>query len=480
MVLDTRLYDLTMNAFKALDRRLMEHLGAGGHEPRVALPQSRGAIRGWPAVETDRWNEEAKRPNPVAAFGYKVDQFHPITWSDLPEMSNFLEYVLTSEHISSRITVPAGAYTVVNRIEGALASMTRSWAADFPLSILARSRAVHATAQAEIDELYAERERSWLADSLPIEYFVPLVLTSLDAHVDMSFPTGARVESISDGYQLECGRHPSSHAGVSQALANAATHALIVDAPDLDNEGPAGRFRSDRPFDPNGRDAIAQVDRACEALRIVSGSHVGYATIFVRPLGWADHWASNLPCLIPIETRRGFAYRFQQLQEWPEQGRNALGAEGVRRAGAIFDALGHASSDVRLAARRLTSAANRDDDDDKLVDACIGFEALLGDNQNELTHRLCQRTAYVLATGDVRRDPVEVYAQMKKIYGHRSKVVHGGALAARHVALPDGAMASASDLAVELLREVLLDKLERAGGWKKDDLDALVLGSLKP
>lgn len=147
----------------------------------------------------------------------------------------------------------------------------------------------------------------------------------------------------------------------------------------------------------------------------------------------------------------------------------------------VVSALRNAQPHVRLASRRLSLAAARSADDDRAVDACIGLEALLGKERDELSHRLGLRAAAVLGSreGDPA-DPVVVYDLVKKVYKHRSAVVHG-TIAAKYRDLTVGDQTySAATVAVMLLREILLDALTRRDGWSPESLDSALLIALRP
>jgi hypothetical protein len=482
MIRNSQLHQLAIAAVSALGERLDQHFATGAGVPGIHIPQLTFDSHGWPQITTNRWDGEARRDNPVAVFGPNASESSPLAWSDVPELTAFVEYVLSDADIAAQVTIPMEAFTVLGKDPERLSVFARHSVIDLPMSILARARAVGIDTVEFLDELYETCERAWLAEALPIEYFIPLVLTSFDTTDTLPLADNIRIEHISDAFHLERGRHPSVGAGVSQGVVDAATHALVIAAPDITNHGPAGRFRSDKPFDPNFGQVIAEADRACEALRIVRPHHVGYASVFVRPLGWADHWTLDLPPLVPIDTLRRYAIRFDSWRARPKAGEASFDANDVARAANAFSALKSGPNVVRLAARRLTLAANRDDEDDQAVDACIGFEALMGDDNTELTHRLCQRAAAVLATrAHEPRDPVAVYKVMKHIYKHRSLVVHGSSPDKyRTFTCDDGVKVPTASIAVTLLREVLLERLERPGGWSPAGLDSIILQHLTP
>jgi hypothetical protein len=58
----------------------------------------------------------------------------------------------------------------------------------------------------------------------------------------------------------------------------------------------------------------------------------------------------------------------------------------------------------------------------KISDYCSGFEALLSTSPNEIAHQLADLALLTESTIEKR---IEIYRSIKKIYGVRSKVVHG-------------------------------------------------------
>ena len=113
------------------------------------------------------------------------------------------------------------------------------------------------------------------------------------------------------------------------------------------------------------------------------------------------------------------------------------------------------------------------------VDACIGLEALLSRETTELAHRLSLRAAAALASrATAPRDATRVYNMMKTVYSHRSAIVHGASnFKYRYVQL-NGEKKETSYVATILLRELLLDLLERIDPWTPETLDETILRSL--
>jgi len=121
---------------------------------------------------------------------------------------------------------------------------------------------------------------------------------------------------------------------------------------------------------------------------------------------------------------------------------------------------------LRFAVRRFNDADERARAEDVVVDCWSALEALFaGGATSEITYRLSLRAANVLRAATEER--VELFKRIKRLYGTRSKVVHGGQVTRQRLA--DDAAESK-----ELLRAAILAWLE-SGGYDSDALDELLL-----
>lgn len=64
----------------------------------------------------------------------------------------------------------------------------------------------------------------------------------------------------------------------------------------------------------------------------------------------------------------------------------------------------------------------------KVANYCTSFEALVSTNSTELAHQVSERVAVLI--GDDSSEALDIYRNLKKAYGTRSKLVHGDQLAA--------------------------------------------------
>lgn len=88
--------------------------------------------------------------------------------------------------------------------------------------------------------------------------------------------------------------------------------------------------------------------------------------------------------------------------------------EELDRLPAVTAALSDTAKLTRLAARQLSAASIRDTPDDQLVDACIGLEALLGQEGAELSYRIALRAAALLSSRANDPAPPDVIFRMAR------------------------------------------------------------------
>jgi hypothetical protein len=470
--LDDGLWQMTRVAVEAAGAAADTHLAAGGWRPRLALPSVEAFDSGWPNLHRERLFPPDTAPTDLARlFGPTRDALVPFAYADVPELVSLIDYVRDREDLRVRATVPT--VTGNRELEG---RMLQYEVVDLALSVLSRARATGAESGEALLAIYLQRERAWLLDPLPVEYLVPFALTAFDLDSTLVIDDSTRIELMDAATQSARAPSGSGIESVPRTVVGAATHCLVLAGSSLANPGPGPRLFGPPSGEPL---PLEDADLVCQVLRVLTHIDVGYAQIVQRPVGWADGWTHALPALTTVGTVRRYPERFDNYA-WLRPAQPIPG-DALSRLPATVTALRTAPSNVTLAARRLSLAALRDADDDRTVDACIGLEALLGDGRDELSHRLALRAAAVLGTSPHGpADPHAVYGIVKKVYAHRSAVVHGTqANKTRTVTLNDVTYAT-STVAVMVLRDLLTDALSRPGSWTPKTLDSLILTSLAP
>ncbi len=467
--IDPDLWDRVRVAVVACGDAADQLLQDRGWHRRVAVPSVGQFDSGWPNLHRSRYFPDDNAPIDFSAmFGQTSDQLTPVAYSDVPALATLISYVRSREDLVDRLTIP----TLSGRDE-----IEDTWLdtqiAGLPVSLLSRARATGVSTDESLRSLYLELERAWLVDPLPVEYVVPLALTALELDDALVVTDCVRIEPMDAGTQAARAPQDYSLSAVPDPVVSAATHALVVSGCEIENPGPGRRLMSrDEDNVPLG-----EVELLCEALRLVTHVGVGFAQVLRRPLGWADRWVHDLPALTTVMTVRRYSDSLDNYG-WL-RAPNEIPYESLRRLPVLVESLRRAAPNVRLAARRLSQAALRDADDDTTVDACIGIEALLGEGQGELSHRMALRAATALATrAEEPSDPKVIYDLIRKVYSHRSAVVHGARVEGSRSLIRGGRTYAASTVAVILLRELLVDVLSRPGGWTPRSLDDVLLESI--
>ncbi|QKJ91581.1 HEPN domain-containing protein [Agrobacterium pusense] len=210
-------------------------------------------------------------------------------------------------------------------------------------------------------------------------------------------------------------------AGVTKMVANAATHAFVSNnwSLELETHGEARGGLSN--ISENVLDAI---DVFFGALRTATGITTGYAQVLWAPNGWALDYYCDLPRFYGSTIRR-YPEEFDDYG-WTRRGKAVTRAEllEVRR---IYQALnGDPNEAMTLAIKRLNSSLTRADAADAVLDAVIGMELLLGDDQNQsLSYKLRLRASALAFLGKTNHTPLSIAQLVKDVYAARSSIVHG-------------------------------------------------------
>jgi hypothetical protein len=428
---------------------------------------------GWPTVRfLSALGEGA--PDYSRLFGSTAGTLTPFSHDDVPELAAVIDYVSHRPDLVSRLdVVPQPGQTAPN---DPVLWLARLRAADLVLSVVSRARALgHPNDPETLLAAYRERERAILAPDLVADLVAPLALTSLDLDGPFDLGDGVRLEKLDEATQLARAHAYSGRAEtVPSALQAAATHAVVITGVKVDNSSPARRvWRALAPDDTSGK-----LDLALECLRVLTHIPTGYAQVFLRPDGWADRWTQALPPVADARVHRRYPSSFDKYG-WLKAP-VTVSAEQLAALPAVIASARKAEKPTRLALRRLSLAGLRDDEDDMMIDACIGIEALLSKDNTEVTHKVALRGATVLATRAAQPiAPKEAFDMLKKTYGRRSDLVHGNRSDAKATyTFGNGATMRTSALAVILLRDILFSKLTSDPAWTIDGLDEELLLSL--
>jgi len=167
-------------------------------------------------------------------------------------------------------------------------------------------------------------------------------------------------------------------------------------------------------------DAIA---RFFEALAIEAPGPTTWVQVAIEPCNWSAKF-NRSGGSTTVTLRRDFATRIDAVYRRGLYDPYNLNDDQSNLILADQELLKHSNKSIRVAARRLARARCRPDGDDRIIDLCIGLEALLGSGFSETVHRLSMRAA-VLLSKLWGISSAEVYKATRDLYALRSRVVHG-------------------------------------------------------
>ena len=373
------------------------------------------------------------------AFGIEDGYKTAVLCSDVPGIQALLEFV--KQHSTLK------EWLVPSRIsDDDFAERLLTFAvSDLPLEIV--DRHIHIAGwdldDEVVSEIYGELETWWLSTELPVELWIPILGIDFEAD-SLKFFDGVSVRRLSADEQLA--RWPGHRLDGQESLVAMATHALIIPGWAMPNRDSLGWLAAN--WGPP--EHVQQAEHFFQSLAMVTDQPSGYIQVVASPVGWAPGYVANLPAMLIgalVANKRSMRFRHES------EPLTTLDNDKIKRLTTAYSARSN-SKELALAAARLLSAERRSDDADRIVDLCVGLEALLSDSQGETTYKIAIRAAAMLAKAGMTK-PSGFIGPMKKIYAHRSSVVHGRAGTTTAAVEIDGRTIPTETLARDVLRQLL-------------------------
>jgi hypothetical protein len=472
-MLDEHLWELVQAAVPAVKAKIAEHVVNGDYVSTVKVPKFSTFDSGWPRMDWPTWGaEEAYEYSMLFVPGRRKGS---TAFEDVPELMTVIEYLLGDPERAARIRFLEEDPPLSHDGKRIFDQM---FAAEIVLDVVDRVYALGAQDDPQVlRQAYAERERAFFATELSADIVAPLIMTNLDLNEPLDIGKGVRIERLDEATIRAAARDRYVVEAVTPMVSDAATHAIVVTGVVLEDTSRAKRLWDTRT---RHRIDLSKVDTAVGALRVVTEIETGYAQVFLRPHDWAGHWTYDLPPVERIGTYRRYPTAFDHFG-WL-RARPVVSVEKLSQLPAVHTAMYGANAATKLAVRRLSMANLRESSDDKLVDACIGIEALLSADSAEISHKIATRGAAALALyRHSALNPTVTFRMFKTVYNRRSNIVHGVA-SDRYSTfdLPGSKPISTVALASYLLRELLLSKLASDTPWTIESLDADMLSAYLP
>ncbi len=453
---------LVLPAVESMKRLVLDPTLDLRYATRREVPEFSVNDYGWPSISTAHRGASLNSPvNWDSLFGTrKGNGSTKFDLSDTPELRDAIDFVLGDFDLREKLN----GFGVEMDDSDTTRTLTSLDVIRFSAAIGERAVAVGR----DVAEVYLEHERAFLAPSLVADVMIPLCLVTLDLKTPMHLGGDVWLEPLDEATQRS--RAVDINNEVNAYLVSAATHAVVLRDRVLGNEdGPLARrvrIHSYSYLEEEIEQVLQAVDIACE-------QRVGYVQVVLRPHDWADKWLGDLP---PIQSAKTLSRLPTELSQhgWNRPPK-LISASSLESLPETLDHLQKTHQRGKLASRRLFQSGLRSMPEDVLLDACIGIEALLGEQHDELVHRMGLRAATALAPRSM--EAALAYDLLKKVYNHRSKIVHGAETTNPTIAIGDDKY-SAKSVAVLLLRVLLRSHLAKSPSWTPSDLDTQLFGAL--
>lgn len=262
--------------------------------------------------------------------------------------------------------------------------------------------------------------RALTSDKLNVSIVVPIACLRFDFD-RIKIADRTYIMKMSDNFQKARSRVKHNGSNANSSVVDSATHAFVL----TNWFFPQNTGYSKIIADFSSIEAFPKetIDNLFASLRVVASVETGYSQLLYAPRDWTWPYYADLPSV-----------RGTTVHKYPASLDNfgwnkpmmLVTSEMARAIGGRYKDLAKVQDRrIHIAIKRLNSCHLRDDDEDTVIDACIGLEALLNDGEgSEITHKLALRCAALEIL--VGNDSEKVFREIKDVYAVRSNIVHGG------------------------------------------------------
>ena len=270
---------------------------------------------------------------------------------------------------------------------------------------------------------YLLMEAGLLSETLTVAILVPVLCLGFEAD-RVQIDDGIDVIRLGD--RIHIARAPSlrNASGFDPGIQMAATHSLVLADYSFANNGQFDLWRA-----LGSRDSypLPLIDTFFASVRLVVNGPTGYAQVLALPAGWASSFKADL---LPLHTVQVRHYPPSLEERYWNGHLPKVTAKELETTISLFKRIRNLENEkfskrLSIALRRLNSSSLRTNEDDGLLDSMIGMEALLSpESTSEMTHKIAFRMAGLYK---ILNPPMAgmAFGEIKKIYGVRSKIVHG-------------------------------------------------------
>jgi len=310
----------------------------------------------------------------------------------------------------------------------------------------------------------------YLLEKLELDICVPILMLEFEDDI-IELSEKISIEKMTEDFIRSKHFIGNYDSRFERIVLDCATHMFVIKSYCLENEdADSSNILARRDSYP-----LDIINKLFACIRIVTKFPTGYAQIIARPL---NNWINN-HCqgdLMGFAGAKAEEYPISFKEHYWLKSHNRINTLTGNKIKDLFSLLGD-NSPLNLAIGRLNRSALRNNEEDTILDAIIGLELLLTDNdKSELTYKISSRMAAISTLYDnFPFSPNDVRGYVTALYKYRSDIVHSRKVkpAARTIQLSESVTIETIELAIDYLKyaiEILAKNPEYLESKKIDEL----------
>lgn len=404
---------------------------------------------------------------------FGLDNQSTVNCKTNPVFREYLEFAKQQDTIRKHFEIPSNVeiQPLINNKEMVFEGLVLSLISNTIDGYLHRYRGEDFSLE-RLKPWYREIERGIFDEILYVDILVPILMLTFDfdsTWLNDDIAIFRMNEEAQEARAYLQDLDPKVH----WAAANVTSHAFLLKGHKLKNKGYWG-IETEIINLLKENDEL--INTSFALLKTVANCQTGYAQILISPIMWAISFMAHLPSFIRKSTRAYpiFFDEGQWLKPIP-----AVKKEQVEVLKDLYVTQQKLSNKrIKLALRRLNTCLLRDNEEDRILDAAIGLEALFADDEKqELTHKLALRVGAISKLeSTIGYNSVDIFRAVKQIYSFRSAVAHGSKdVGKKRILKINDKEIFAVELAVELLRKSIIVLLKNPKYLEPTKIDKVLL-----
>jgi len=333
--------------------------------------------------------------------------------SDLEGYEDCLQFLATNTNFLSLIWYPKAT----NRMELALSLLLGD--------IINRYISLRNNFEYEerhFKEIYKEVTNVYFQEKLEFDICVPILFIEFESE-NITISDNVFINKMSEEFIKSKHFVGNYDAYLEKLVLDCATHMLVIKGYYLEKS----EFDSEKILENQKVYPTDVISSVFASIRSITGLPTGYAQIISYPKNnWIPKYSKG--DLLGLAGARAREYPDSFLSHYWLEPRKFIDKKDEKKIADIAAVIlsNRNQNALKLACDRLNRSTLRNDEEDSILDAIIGLELLLSDNdKGELTYKISSRMATISTLcSDCHYTPIEVQRSVSQIYRYRSDIVH--------------------------------------------------------